>query len=185
MTREVPQIEAVKYALRQSKDGTVVSFVIHPEDLDPALQCLPIGARVMLGWYAIGDDEQPVPEAQRKSATKPITARAEPDGIEEVAGSTPAGGVHPKEKDRRPFHQLPLAQQCAMRCGEERFRKFLNNDTGNYETADEVATAMRLYLGIHSRADLAHDHNAANKWRKMESDYQQWLTDQKYEDIRR
>ena len=59
--------EAVKVALRQSKDGIVVSFVIHPNDVPTPLLSDSIGSRYMIGMARIGDDEQVV----------------EPDGVRE------------------------------------------------------------------------------------------------------
>ena len=173
--REVAQIEAIKYALRQSKDGTVVSFVIHPEDLDPELQCLPIGARVMLGWYAVGDDEKPVAENAATTAAKPA-----------------------ENKPKRKFHELPLAQQCAIRCEDALFQAYLANvepdawayfseiDTQRRLTpGDRAAYVMRKVLGVDSRAELGRNRDADNRWRALEMEYQAWLTDQKYADSRR
>lgn len=59
--------EAVKVALRQSKDGIVVSLVIHPNDVPTPLLSDSIGSRYMIGMVRIGDDEQIV----------------EPDGVRE------------------------------------------------------------------------------------------------------
>jgi hypothetical protein len=87
--KEVAQIEAIKYSLRQTKDGTVVAFVIQPEDIDPALNNLPIGRRIMFGWYEIGDDEKPV-GASSNGKTSASNS--------EDAGSTPAASAKPKRK---------------------------------------------------------------------------------------
>jgi hypothetical protein len=58
----VPSVhcEARKVAYRQSRDGLVVSFVIHPNDMPDALAVAPLGQRYMLALAAIGDDEKPV-----------------------------------------------------------------------------------------------------------------------------
>jgi len=52
--------EVRKVAYRQSKDGLVVSFVVHPADMPDALATAPLGQRYMLALAAIGDDEQPI-----------------------------------------------------------------------------------------------------------------------------
>ena len=52
--------EARKIAYRQSKDGFVVSFAIHPNDVPDGLAVAGIGTRYMLALVEIGDDEQPV-----------------------------------------------------------------------------------------------------------------------------
>jgi hypothetical protein len=52
--------EARKIAYRQSKDGFVVSFAIHPNDVPDGLAVAGIGTRYMLALVEIGDDEKPV-----------------------------------------------------------------------------------------------------------------------------
>lgn len=51
--------EAKLYAFRKTKEGTVVSFVVHPSDMTDSLATLDIGARVVIAAVEIGDDEQP------------------------------------------------------------------------------------------------------------------------------
>lgn len=51
--------EAKFYAFRKTKDGTVVSFVLHPQEVPDALATADIGARFMLALVEIGDDEKP------------------------------------------------------------------------------------------------------------------------------
>jgi hypothetical protein len=60
MTVPAVHCEAKKVAYRQTKDGLVVSFVIHPNDMPDALAVAPLGQRYMLAMAAIGDDEKPV-----------------------------------------------------------------------------------------------------------------------------
>ena len=46
---------------------------------------------------------------------------------------------------------------------------------------DDTAYDVCIRLGIESRSELGKgNHEADNKWRKLESEYQQWLTDQQY-----
>jgi uncharacterized OB-fold protein len=52
--------EAKKYAYRQTKDGVVVSFVLHPNDVPNELASSQIGTRYVLAMVEIGDDEKPV-----------------------------------------------------------------------------------------------------------------------------
>lgn len=51
--------EVVKYAYRQSKDGIVLSLVIHPQSVPDALAVAPLGTRYQLAMVEIGDDELP------------------------------------------------------------------------------------------------------------------------------
>lgn len=52
--------EARKIAYRQSKEGFVVSFAIHPDEVPTGLAVAGIGTRYMLALVEIGDDEKPV-----------------------------------------------------------------------------------------------------------------------------
>lgn len=52
--------EARKIAYRQSKEGFVVSFAVHPNDVPDGLAVAAIGTRYMLALVEIGDDENPV-----------------------------------------------------------------------------------------------------------------------------
>ena len=59
--------EAIKSVLRQSKDGIVLSLVIHPSDVPIPLLSDPIGSRYMVGMARVGDDEEIIePESVRE-----------------------------------------------------------------------------------------------------------------------
>lgn len=51
--------EAKFYAFRKTKEGTIVSFVLHPQEVPDELATANIGARFMLAMVEIGDDEKP------------------------------------------------------------------------------------------------------------------------------
>lgn len=51
--------EAKLYAFRKSRDGTIVSFVLHPDEVPAMLNGLPIGARLCLAMVEIADDGTP------------------------------------------------------------------------------------------------------------------------------
>lgn len=67
--------EMVKYAYRQTKDGVVVSFVVHPNDIPAELSASHIGARYMVALVELGDDERPKPNKADWRAVTP-TAQA-------------------------------------------------------------------------------------------------------------
>ena len=52
--------EAKKYAYRQTKDGRVVSFVIHPDDVPKEMATAPIGQRYIVACAKIDDYENPI-----------------------------------------------------------------------------------------------------------------------------
>ena len=66
--------EAVKSALRQTKDGISVSLVIHPNDVPNPLLSDPVGSRYMVGMARLGDDDQPVESAAQREAKRDVTS---------------------------------------------------------------------------------------------------------------
>lgn len=73
--------ESIKAALRQTKDGMVISFVIHPMEISPDLAAAPIGTRFMIGYAEIADDESmelPV-KGDRSKAAKLAYAALSPE----------------------------------------------------------------------------------------------------------
>jgi len=67
--------EAKKYAYRQSKDGMVLSFVLHPSDVPKDMATSPIGQRYMIACAQIDDFENPIRPAAVTDAEKAL-ARA-------------------------------------------------------------------------------------------------------------
>lgn len=49
-------VEAVKVAYRQTKDGMVVSFAIHPSDMPGPLALAAVGTRMLLAVAEIKDE---------------------------------------------------------------------------------------------------------------------------------
>ncbi len=60
--------EAKKHGYRQTQDGIVVSFVLHPNEVPDDLALSALGTRYMLALVRIGDDETPQPP---EKATRP------------------------------------------------------------------------------------------------------------------
>ena len=61
--RIAEHFEAKKYAYRQSRDGMVLSFILHPDDVPTELATAKIGQRYMIACAQIGEDERPVVKA--------------------------------------------------------------------------------------------------------------------------
>lgn len=57
---ETIQFEAIKTALKQTKDGYGLSLAVHPDDLPEELMRDFVGSRYMVVMVRIGDNEQPV-----------------------------------------------------------------------------------------------------------------------------
>ena len=66
--------EAVKSALRQTKDGISISLVIHPNDVPNPLRSDPVGSRYMVGMARLGDDDQPVESEEQREAKRDVTS---------------------------------------------------------------------------------------------------------------
>lgn len=153
--------EAKKHAYRQTQDGIVVSFVIHPNDVEAKFATAALGTRYMIGFAEIGDDGKPVPA--------PVN----------TAPATPA-----LTKDRHPFASLPLSQQAAIRTDDKAFQDFLEIQTPIHHE-ESYADAVRAICGVQSRADIKPGTPAGMAWIALESSFQAYLTDQKYAGVTR
>ena len=74
--------EAKKHGYRQTQDGIVVSFVLHPNEVPDDLALAALGTRYMLAFTRIGDDEEPqVPEVKRPARAFASLPRSQQAGI--------------------------------------------------------------------------------------------------------
>lgn len=150
--------EVRKIAYRQTKDGVVVSFVLHPNDVPPSLANAHLGTRYMLAFVEIGDDEQP----------KGGAADGRPVNNETPRQETKTGGA-------RKWGELPYPQQAALACNDPVFRAYLNEAFGYQATStDEAAEAIRDLCGVGSRAALQPGTHAGAKWAETWINYGAW-----------
>jgi len=176
--------EAKKHAYRQTQDGIVVSFVIHPNDMPEHLALAPLGTRFGVAVAEIGDDEQPI-TAQGTPRVDGQSDRASAPDAAEAVGSSP---IPVATKDRRKFSDLPLSQQCALRCRDERFWNFLSQNHGvipNTDWPTVAASYIRTFCAVASRGEIGVDPNATAKWLNLEAEYQSYLTDEMFAEARR
>ncbi len=74
--------EAKKHGYRQTQDGIVISFVLHPEEVPDDLVLAALGTRYMLAFARIGDDEEPQqPEVKRPARPFASLPRSQQAGI--------------------------------------------------------------------------------------------------------
>lgn len=182
--------EAKKHAYRQTQDGIVVSFVIHPNDVPESLALAALGTRFMIGFAEIGDDERPKPNRAAKGEDAADTASPRENEITKrakIQALTDAKTAEDRAKPKRAFSDMSLSQQSGIRANDWRFQDFLEHEyPGVWRNLKDAAASIREICGVQSRSDLATDHNAANKWRVLNSKFETWLTDQLYaESIRR
>lgn len=155
--------EAKKHAYRQTQDGIVVSFVIHPNDIDAAFAIAPLGTRYMIGFAEITDS--------------PVAQQVEPPAHNvKVEGSSPSGST---KAPRKPFASLPLSQQAGMRTDDKSFQEFLETQVPIHDE-ESYADAIRSICGVESRAEIKPGTPAAVSWAALEVRYQDWLTTQRY-----
>ena len=137
--------EAKKHAYRQTQDGIVISFVVHPNDVAAALATAPLGTRYMVAFAEIGDDEKP----KESPTDKPASSQGAPAGV-----------------GRRKFGDLPFSQRAALRCADPAFQKWMGH-SNEADTAEDV----RQSCGIKSRAELDTNDQAATVWCQIDSSY--------------
>ena len=129
--------EAKKHAYRQTKDGIVISFVLHPNEVPDDLALAPLGARYMLGLARIGDDEEPQEPEQKPEKPK---------------------------RPGRPFADMPPSQQAGMKCQDEEFQRWASRNNPCPETARALILGT---CGIKSRKELDSSGEASFAWDNM------------------
>lgn len=146
MTAPAFHFEAKKYALRQAKDGVIVSFVLHPDDVVPELLSAPIGEHYVVALA-------PYEKAAEQAEQQPEAPAPSPE----------------KVKERKPFHTLPRSQQAAILIQDERFRRWW--DGGDDPLPDAVDAAIKARLGIISKRNLDQPGPTAFAWDELVAQY--------------
>jgi len=159
--------EMVKYAYRQTRDGVVVSFVVHPNDIPPELSISHIGARYMVALVQIGDDELPI--KPRKEAMPNTSRSLEPHNAPPQPDSPRSAGA------KRPWEDFQPAQQAGIRSNDVRFEQFLEEEyPAQWRELQDAAECIRSICGVHSRAELGTDHAKRVIWHQLDKHFQAW-----------
>lgn len=79
--------------------------------------------------------------------------------------------LQPKESSQKNY-----AAECAMKCAEPAFKKFLEERHGLAKplTDDRAANKVRFILNIGSRGELNDDPAAAARWQQLRNDFEAW-----------
>lgn len=155
--------EVKKHAVRQTADGWVVSFVVHPNDMDSAFAVSPLGTRYMLAVAQIGDDEQPA------SPAGPSTIKHQERAVICVADGSPGKDSPPPPAGER--HKTPEERaviRAAILCSEPRFQTWL---AGEAIGTSGAASMLREACGVSSRSDIGKDPDALDRFLKLETEY--------------
>ncbi len=183
--------EALNYALRKTKDGVVVSFVVQPNDVTPELLNLPVGAHVVIEWkeYSEANEwDEVLPdrtEINQEAVAKMLPAPSKPADVYESFGIEPRSSRLSKPKTA--FRDMSLPQQAGIRCGDTKFCEFLAYAHGVRAPKDipwsaASASFVRMHCDVKTRSELSTNHEAANKWRKLNNDFEAYLLTQRYPD---
>jgi len=160
--------EARKIAYRQSKDGLVVSFVIHPNDMPDALAVAPLGQRYMLALAAIGDDEKPV---ETRKEVMPHKQPRQPEQHNATPPETGAVAFTASERGKQRYAAANDMEKARLRsvllAKDIRFRDWLGVN-------DEANAAHLIRTGCcagESRRLIAEDDACYRAFLAMETDY--------------
>jgi hypothetical protein len=156
--------EGVKHAYRQTKDGVVISFVVHPHDVPKGLADAPLGSRYIVALVQVGDDEQPVHQPAKESKSSELTP------------ATPQPTPHPPAAAKRmDWRELQPAAQAGIRCADPVFRKFLDEKYRFHsENSEDAAQGVRTICGVASRSELGTKHAARILWHQLDEHFQTW-----------
>lgn len=169
--------EAKLHGFRRTMDGVVISYVIHPEDVSPALALATLGTRYMVAFEAIGDDEKATPTPGPQAAGGHARAEAlSPERRSEIAALAAAA----RWKPRKQFTSLPLYQQAAIRSTDEKFWEWINV-TGENAAADYI----REHCKVSSRREITENEKSGLRWAELERQFKAHLTDERYGDLAR
>lgn len=166
--------EAVKYSYRQSKDGFVLAFVVHPSDMPDVLATAPIGMRFMLAFAAIQDREpQSTPTARVVEGG--VTGLPSTDGpaapMRKADEPSP-----PMPKPKRNWDGVSLAEQAGILCKTDEFRAYVRELTRSIYpcTPEEVEAFVRMHCGVTSRAHIKRGELSGNLWQALEGNFRAW-----------
>jgi len=156
--------EAKKHAYRQTQDGVVVSFVLHPQEVPDGLAISPLGTRYSLVVVEIGDDEQP---------------RGGDPGADRIE-KTPGPAASP-DRARKSWDEMSPAQQAGVLCADASFQKFLKetythawSNAFSEEPEYKASWLVRGFCSVTSRRELSTDPGARALWTDLVGHYRTW-----------
>jgi hypothetical protein len=162
--------ELKKCGLRQSKDGVIISFVLHPDDVSRELVNAKIGTRYLAALVEITEEGAGDANVEKKMEME----------------------IRAETTERKP---LNLTQQAAIMCNDPRFKRFVDEvkpdavrraceaETGtewpvDMWPSDKIVEAVRLLCGVESRAEFQRDEAAGSRWKALYSEYAAWVLTQ-------
>lgn len=154
--------EAKKHAYRQTQDGVVVSFVIHPSDVPADLATAPLGTVYMIGFAAVGEPGGEAPTREDGGTERPLTQASA------VRNSSPT-----KPKGR--WDQLRPSARAALLVKDDAFLEFAQQhrsfDNNGCTNADEWLKAM---CRVHSKREFDTNTDAALFMDELTGKFRAW-----------
>ena len=144
-------VDVIKCAYRQSKEGFVISFVIHPQDKHPELSDAPIGSQWQLQLVPL-DEHGNSPDAGS-------------DALAREAGSNNGDVTGPASR---------LTKQAGMCCKDPRFWAFLTENDMPVIGAESAALAVRFICHVESRKEFIPGTAAGDRWGALYDKFILW-----------
>jgi hypothetical protein len=190
-------IELKKYSFRQTREGTFIGFVIHPNNIPHWLTADPIGTVYAAALVQVNEDGQPISEVTM-STPEPAPS---PDTLEKSGGGAnqqPKGGGDSNETSRtndgrsqsrdksqpspdaasgggktRRWDEITYREQACIRCADDAFITFLGE---NYrEHFDDSADVVRDLCGVTSRSEIVRGTPAGDRWHDLDIQFSNYL----------
>jgi hypothetical protein len=148
--------EAVKVSYRQTKDGMVVAFAIHPNDAPGDLATLKLGTRLMIGWAEIKDDD--------------MAGADRPSNPADNLGSDSSPAIKPAPATKR---ERTPAERAAFLCTLPEFQQWAWTQKGRWDWTGATETEacadwLRRKCGVTSRAQITTDPSAHEAFKQIE-----------------
>jgi hypothetical protein len=96
---------------------------------------------------------------------------------EEAPSNVPSGSPPSTRPDgtKRPWRDLPPAQQAGMRINEPSFAAYLKeNHFEEWRETCDADACLKLICRIESKTELKTNHKALVCWRQLDDHYQAW-----------
>lgn len=163
--------DAIKIAYRQSKDGFVVSFAIHPQDMPADLANADIGSQWQIRLVGLDEDGNPKSDDAERSGSFRSASREAAAVNEPPPASKPRPVIAP---DKR------LTQRAGILCNDPDFQLWLRKTNNAWQlmnlgtAADKAAELVRVYCGVGTRKDIIPGTPAGMLFDEMLGKYAAW-----------
>jgi hypothetical protein len=182
--------ECRKIAYRQSKNGIVLSLLLHPHEVPDALATAPLGTRYIAALVELGDDEQPIKRPTKDNDAARILTQEERAEVRQLLTGERESALPAREgefvstldkpdgspsRTRKAWGDMSPAQQAGLLCGDPLFQQFLFQRCNiTKPDKDEAAAAVREICGVKSRSEIGSLGAAGAKWRDLVADFRVW-----------